>query len=456
MKSTLLLLLLIFCRAEIAFSQNFAWAKQAGGPQNDYGTAISADLLGNSYVTGAFRGTINFPGVSFTSVAGSSDVFVAKYDKNGNFLWAKAAGGPFPDEGDGISVDSAGNVYVTGVFSGTLQFVGGPSITSSGNDDIFIAKYNGNGLFLWGLHCGGTGPDGGNGIAASSSGNIYVTGGVTTTPTFNSTSGASTSVAGSTGDVFVACYNSLGVLQWVKRAGGTGSDLGVSISVDANNNSYVTGSFTNSFNWGGTTVTALVVDGFVAKYNSLGSVQWVRTMKGPGWGSGLGISVDAAGGPYVAGFYTDAIAFNGSGVSYTTPGNGFDIFIARYTTNGQLLWARHAGGTGSDRASGISVRGTGDVLVTGMFSGIATFGNQQLNSWGGSDIFVARCNPNGTLLWLKQAGGAQSDDGRGIAVDEKRAYVTGGYQSSNANFPTAGSLAGGSPGNANFFVARIP
>jgi hypothetical protein len=458
MKRTVLILLLITCLANVNYSQNFNWANQAGAAQNDTGIAIGVDIPGNSYVTGSFQNTINFPSASFTSLGGTQDIFVAKYDRNGLFLWARAASGPSSEEGDGISVDAQGNAYVTGTFIGTVQFATSQSITSSGNSDIFIAKYDTNGVFLWAVHCGGTGQDGGNGIAVTPAGDVYVTGSFVNTATFNSTSGPSTPIgSGGSGDIFVARYNSNGVLQWVKKAGGTNLDVGTAISVDSQNNSYVTGHFASQMNWSGTVVTPAGIDAFVAKFDPLGNIVWSRTMKGPGLGAGGGISVDSSGSPYVAGLYTDSVVFSGSSTSFNTPGNGADIFIARYATNGQFLWARRAGGPGADRASGIGVRGTGEPYITGFFSGTATFGNQQVTSLGvGGDIFVARYNQTGTLLWVKQAGGTQSEQGRGIGVDDaQRAYVTGGYQSNPASFASTINLTNTNTGTANFFVARI-
>ena len=152
--------------------------------------------------------------------------------------------------------------------------------------------------------------------------------------------------------------------------------------MDGQNNSYVTGHFASQMNWSGTVVTPAAVDAFVAKFDSLGNIIWARTMKGPGLGAGGSISVDSSGSPYVAGLYTDSVVFSGSSTSFNTFGNGADIFLARYATNGQLLWARRAGGPGPDRASGVSVRGMGEPYITGFFSATATFGNQQVTSLG--------------------------------------------------------------------------
>lgn len=457
-RASIALLLLLFCGANDAFSQNFNWSTQAGQSMQDAGTAIAVDAEGFSYVTGYFQGTVQFQSTTLTSAGGSRDIFVAKYSRNGLLVWVKQASGPMDEEGDGIAIDSGGNVYVTGTFEGTVNF-GLASLTSSGNSDMFIAKYTATGVPQFINKGGGLGQDGGNGIAVNpTTGYSYVTGSFTHTAMFSNNNSFVLTSAGSA-DIFIVCHDQFGIIQWVQKAGGANPDVGVSISVDGQSNTYVTGQFRSQFTWGTTTVIPAADDAFVAKYNHVGVVQWVRTMKGPGFDAGLGISVDAAGGPYVAGTYTDNITFSNSTTSLNSgPSNGAEIFVARYDTNGQLLWARLAGGPLNDRASGICVRGKSDVYVTGMFGGTATFiGQPPLTSSGVTDIFVARYTPNGVLQWVQRAGGSQFDYGRGIGVDSKGfAYVTGGYHSHPASFPTGGgSLTNTSTGAPNFFLARI-
>lgn len=460
MKKALPLLLLLCFLAGNAFSQAFHWAQQAGANLNDLGYGIAVDITGNSYVTGSFIGTITFPGGnSFTSL-GSSDIFVAKYNPAGTFLWARQAKGLFNDWGNAISVDSMGNVYVTGIVGGgTVQFSSTQSInTGAGIDDIFIAKYNATGVLQWVLRCGGPNLDYGSGIAAhSTTGNFYVTGVFEGTAVFNTTAGPSTTLTSNGGgDIFVAYYNTNGVLQWVKGVGGANSDYGFSIAIDAQKNAYVTGAAGSSFIWGGTNLTAIGgSDGFVAKYGPGGNVFWVRTMVGPNADSGSGISVDFSGSPFVVGSYQDVLHFSSTGISLNSMGHNREIFIARYNTNGQLLWARSAGGPTYDTPGGICVRDT-NPYVTGLFTGTASFGGQSLTSVGSQDIFVARYDPNGTLLWVRRAGGAQADSGSGIGVDGAgHAYITGGYQSNPAGFPGTGNLTNSNTTTSNIFVAEI-
>ena len=116
------------------------WAEKGGGNSGDWGYGIATDAVGNVYATGRFRGTADFGGTMLTS-SGDDDVFVVKYDAVGMVIWAEKGGGTIGDQGRGIATDATGNVYATGYFRGTADF-GGTQLTSSGGDDVFMLQYN--------------------------------------------------------------------------------------------------------------------------------------------------------------------------------------------------------------------------------------------------------------------------------------------------------------------------
>ena len=139
MKKTLLFILFLLCTTFIfAQSDVWLWAKKAGGTSSENGLSIATDSSGNSYVIGGFWETASFGSIILES-NGNADIFVAKLDSSGNWLWAKKAGGTLWDWSNGIATDSSGNTYLTGYFSGTASF-GGINLTSSGGEDIFVAK----------------------------------------------------------------------------------------------------------------------------------------------------------------------------------------------------------------------------------------------------------------------------------------------------------------------------
>jgi len=453
MKKTFLLFILALCSlALFAQNEDWLWAKQAGGISGDKGYSIAVDAYGNSYITGYFRESATFGTTTLTSSSDyGSDIFVAKMDINGNWLWAKQAGGTDYHGGYGIAVDANGNSYVTGYFSGSATF-GTTTLTSSGYEDIFVAKLDINGNWLWAKQAGGTSSDIGYGIAVDAYGNSYVTG------YFKSSScsfGTITLTSSGYEDIFVAKLDINGNWLWAKQAGGTSEDGGTSIAVDANGNSYVTGSFKESANFGTTTLTSSGSwDIFVAKIDHNGNWLWAKQAGGTDNDGGISIAVDDNGNSYVTGgFYGSSCSFStitliNSSIEYS------DIFVAKIDYNGNWLWAKQAGGTGYDAGYGIAVDTNGNSYVTGEFDGSATFGTTTFTSSGGSDIFVAKLDSNGNWLWAKQAGGTDDDYGKGIAVDNNgNSYVTG-YFWSSATFGTT-TLTSSSDYGSDIFVTKL-
>ena len=179
-----------------------SWATSIGGTNSDYGYDIATDSNGNVYVTGRYSGTVTIGSTTLNS-AGSSDAFVAKYNTSGTVQWAMSIGGTSSDYGQAIATDSAGNVYVTGYYSGSVT-IGSTTLNSAGSTDAFVAKYNTSGTVQWAMSIGGTSPDYGYGIATDSGGNVYVTGYYRGSVTIGSTT--LNSVGGSN-DTFVVKYS---------------------------------------------------------------------------------------------------------------------------------------------------------------------------------------------------------------------------------------------------------
>ena len=443
---TLLIAAFLLLTATCGFGQapDFAWAKSAGGTDEDGGYDIALDGSGNTYVTGYFEGTANFGNITLTS-SGEKDIFIAKYDAAGNVLWAKRAGGVEIDYSSDISVDGSGNSYVTGIFVGTATF-GSTTLTSSGLSNTFVAKYDAAGNVLWAKSASG-GFSGGDGIAPDGSGNSYVTGSFNGTVSFGSISLTNNSLFG---DIFIAKYDAAGNVLWAKSAGGTNSDGGIGIGVDGSGNSYVTGYFRATASFGSTTLTSSgLSNAFVAKYDAAGNVMWAKRAGGTGSDNGNDISADGSGNSYVTGIFSGTATFG----SFTLTSSGLsDVFIGKYDAAGNVLWAKKAGGTGSDYGNGIAVDGSSNSYVTGIFSGTATFGSISLTSNGSADIFIAKYDTVGNVLWAKGAGGIGFGGGIGIALDGSgNSYVTGSFN----NTVSFGSITLVSSGSDDVFIIKL-
>ncbi len=420
------------------------WAAGAGGLYSDNGNAIAIDAQGNLYVTGSFQGTASFGLYTVTS-SGNYDIFAAKLDPNGNFLWAVRAGGAWPDRGYGIAVDGAGYIWLTGSFWGSAAF--GPyTLTSGGTHDVFAAKLDGAGNWLWAVRAGGTDWDIPNSIAADGSGNACLAGYIRGTAGF----GPYTLTCSGPYDIFAAKLDPNGNFLWAVRAGGTSSDQAIGIAVDGAGSPCLTGYFSGGADFGPYTLTSSGnYDIFAARLDQAGNWLWAIRAGGTGADQGSGICTDGAGNVFLTGYFAGSSDFG----SYTLTPDGYcDIFAAKLDPAGNWLWAVQAGGANEDYGNGIAVDGSGNSRVVGKFAGSAAFGPYAVTSDGSNDICAAQLDGDGNWLWAVRAGGTGDDLGCGIVVDGGgNSYLTGIFNGS-ADF---GSIALNSNGGWDVFAAKL-
>lgn len=350
-------------------SGNVLWAVQGGGANSCRGLAIKADAAGNSYVTGFYYNSVTFGGKTITS-AGAQDVFIAKYDANGNIVWLASAGGTMADIGNAITVDNSGNVIVTGEFAGSATFGSTVLVSKNNNVNVFTTELDANGNFLWAKSGIGIHTDRGLGVGADGSGNVYVMGQFSDTITFGSIHNTTTNDA-----VFLLKYNSSGQEQWFAYAGGGTLNIANGIAVDNSGNSYLTGNFTGTMSFFGSPTTTLsppYANGiFVAKYNSSGTLQWKTADGSSSNVTANAIALDATGNAYVIGNFECRMSSyaNQYGQGTFNSVGTWDIFVAEYETNkGAWQWSRQIGGHQDNLGYSIAVDGLGDVYTAGSFN----------------------------------------------------------------------------------------
>jgi hypothetical protein len=371
---------------------NILWAKSAGGSPNDYGNSVATDVSGNILVTGYFSS----PSITFGTITlinanpPNSDIFLVKYDAGGNVLWAKSAGGSNWDHGISVSTDASGNVLVTGYFASSLISFGTTTLTtaSTGIFDIFLVKYDAGGNVLWAKSGGGSASDEGNSVATDANGNVLVTG-YFASSTINF--GTTTLTNAGNNDFFLVKYDSAGNVLWAKSEGGSAFDKGNNVFADASGNILVTGFFiSSSITFGTTTLTNAGTANFIlVKYDAGGNVLWAKSAGGSASDEGNSVSTDASGNILVAGRFTSpSITF---GTTTLTNAGVSDIFLVKYDSGGNVLWAKSAGGSTDDEGNSVSTDASGNILVTGFFySPSITFGTTTLSNAGGLDIFIVK------------------------------------------------------------------
>lgn len=414
------------------------WSTAFGDTENDIGYSIAIDAAGNACITGSFRGSVDFGGGVRVS-AGSEDGFVASYGPDGSHRWSRRFGAEFHDRGSSIGVDALGNSLITGTFRGEVDFGGGPLVAAA--DDVFIASYTSGGSHRWsqrfdvgggawalavdaagnayitgyyngsadfggdtfvgsGAYLASYTSDGthrwsqafemagaGAGLAVDRSGNVYVTGQLTGSADF----GGGTLVSDGT-DVFVASFQSDGEHRWSQRFGVGDDDRGSSLATDDAGNLYVLGYFTDSvIDFGGGPLRAArSLDVFVASFTSGGVHRWSRAFGGPSLDDGSSLAVDGAGNVYFTGRFAATADFGGTSLMSA---GGDDIFLASLTSAGDHRWSRRYGDVGYDEALGLAVDDSGGVWLTGYFETQAYFGGPTLMSAGSLDGFVLSLGP---------------------------------------------------------------
>ncbi|MCX6644913.1 MAG: hypothetical protein NTY09_00930 [bacterium] len=409
---------------------NLLWAKRAGGTYFENGYGITSLSDNSAVVIGWFTGSATFgpsePNQTVLTSVGSCNTFIARYNPDGTLAWAKRAGrGNNYEEGLGITTLSDNSTVVTGGFNGSATFGSGEPnetvLTSDGGEDIFIARYNPDGT---GGEFYGLGDDWGNGITTLSDNSTVVTGVFEYSATFGPGEPNQT-VLSSVGsrDIFIARYNQDGTLAWAKRAGGISyNDGGYGITTLSDNSTVVTGEFNGSATFGPGEPNQTILtsasgnDIFVARYNPEGTLAWAKRAGGGSSENGCGITALSDNSTVVTGWLGESATFGPGEPNEIVLNGGF--FIARYNANGSLAWAKSVAGA---RGEGITALSDNSTVVTGEFCGSVTFGpgepiQTNLTSDGYSDIFIAHYNPDGTLAWVKRAGGASTSDDRGFGI----------------------------------------
>src|SRR5207244_4076006 len=229
---------------------SLVWARDVGGSGSDVGNAVALDASGNLYVAGSFESTVDFdpgPGTTPITSNGGKDAFLLKLDSTGAFQWVKTFGGADDDAATAVAVDAAGNIFAAGTFKNSFDVQSGQAasaLTSFGDTDVFLSKFDPSGNFVWARSFGGSGTEKAAGLALDGSGNAYVAGSFQQTASFSS---GAISIAGrGSYDAFVFKMDSSGSPVWVQDAGGSNSNWGAGITLNGAGNPQVAGSFSGT------------------------------------------------------------------------------------------------------------------------------------------------------------------------------------------------------------------
>lgn len=453
------IIFILLLKISYAQTTDWIWAKSAGGTKEDLPQAITIDDLGNTYITGFFTSpTLILGSDTLTNAYNSyADLFISKIDNNGNVLWANSIIGSRDDRAYCITTDDSGNVYISGHFASLTLGFGPFVLTNTGGYDIFIAKYDNNGNVIWAKSAGGTNNDWMLAIEYDPSGYLYTSGSFFS-PSIIFGLDTLINHGNGTCDIMITKYDLNGNAIWAKNYGGTDWDGSYCNTLDASGNIFVAGYYqspsiiigTDTFTNNG------VADFLITKIDSNGNILWSRNAGGTKDDWAVSISPDTDGNIYVTGpYYSPTITFdtttliNADGLGTTT-----DMFLTKYDNDGNMLWSKRFGGTANDWVSSLSIDYSSNIYLAGSFySTIVDIDSLSITNNGSRDIFIAKFNNTCNVLFAVSAGGSGWDEVNSITIDSsENIYVCGDFGTSSLSL---GSSTLQNVGQSDIFFAKL-
>lgn len=406
-----------FLAPKLSNAQYWEWAKSfVTSNGNAEGKGIGVDSLGFIYVAGNYAGTLSI-GAFTLQPFGSSDMFIAKFDTLGQVVWAQRIGGQGPDFVEDLHVDAAGNCYLTGQYSGVVNYLG-LQLTAAGNVDVHISKISSSGSLVWVRSGGSTNPfspassDIGQSIAIDNAGAVYVSGLYAGSAVVFG--GVSTGNGNPNGTRrFLIKYTGNGSVVWIR----TGDNVLAKSDIVVPNGLAIAATYSANF-FGGTnffrTTTTYNLNGIFVNYGDSSNLSGRSC-----------ISADAAGNIYMGNQINNANIQVGNNILSTTGSN--DIVLVKYAPTGNIQWVRQLGGSGNDEIMDIVSDDVGNSYFTGGINNVASFDSIIVQA-SGTRTYVSEFNSNGSAKWVLTGGGGSGDMGNAIIRNSKgEIYVTGKF-----------------------------
>ncbi|MBL7963540.1 MAG: hypothetical protein JNM31_06815 [Flavobacteriales bacterium] len=435
----MLLLLCGLFAISSARAQTLDWAVTHGGSNADSGFGVAVHSDGSVVSVGAYRNSMDAqpgPGVTTLTSQGGLDWYIIKLSASGQMLWARTIGGAENDEARGVTIDPLGNVIVTGRIRGTVDMDPGPGVsmaTTNGlADDLVILKLDAAGTLLWYHVIGSNVDDVGRSVVCDNAGNIHVTGNLM--GPLDVDPGPGSTVIGSVGgghDVFVMKFTPAGALIWAVSVGGSNSDFGHDLALDAVGNVLVTGEYAADGDFDpGPGTSILTVDSlpnmFILKLNASGGFVWAMSIGDVNYDRGRGIAVGPDGGPVVTGAVRSSpVDLDPGPGQFIIPGNELgDAFVLKLDGQGQFLWAIPLS-SNFNEGFDVAVDALGRIYVGGTFGTTAANipmdidpgpGTTLLQTNGQTDAFLISYTGQGALRWGFSMGSTANDYVTGVAL----------------------------------------
>lgn len=390
-----------------AQAPEFDWVSQCGNPPNttDTKSVLAAGSDGSFFLAGEFLDTADFGNKVMIS-RGGTDIFLIKNDAAGSLIWSNRIGDTDYDYVQKVAVDESGNVYLAGYFYAETS-IGSDHYVSYGSQDIFVAKYNGEGEFVWSFRAGGAMADYITSVVLNADGHLVIAGHFYDTFTIGDTA----LIAENSSDIFLAMLDESGQLLWAERAGGSSSDQARSLEMDPMGNILLGASFYYDITIGDTVITTENPVGVaIARFLPDGQADVVFQVDGTYLTGEIQLAATSDGGIYMAGNFSDQVTFGSD--TFNAGEFNQDIFFARYNPQAELIWARHVHSIASDQVIGIETGQNDHLIVTGHYLDTIHFGLLTLNytlCCGSREIFIVDYAEDGKVSWGTQISGTRAN-----------------------------------------------
>ncbi len=337
--------------------------------------------------------------------------------------WAKNFGGNGGESGISVAINEQGTCWTYGIFETPIT-INDSTFESRGSKDVVLIKTDSEGNTTWATRAGSTSADQAGQIAIDANDNVFTSGKYWEEADFQDISTSPNQ--GSLSALFLAKYNSLGEILWVKNIEGDGVKEVEDVKIDASGNVYLTGYFETSLYVEDTVlIPSSSPSVFVIKLSNNGDLIWARNTGTTGQVKAAGLGVDDFGNVYVGGNFRGVIDFAETNIATLT--DDFDAFLLKYNANGDEEWLRQAGGVFDANMTAVAVAPDGATYLTGHYNGILDFDGFELMTLGLNDnIFLAKYNTGGSVLWAKSFGATNLDKAETISENGGK-IVIGGY-----------------------------
>lgn len=375
---------------------------------------------------GSYSVVVNNPYGSATSTVAVVTVGPSTSVSGPKWNWVRTLGGTSSDATSALSSDGSGHVWAAGAFQNTNVIGNFELIAPKNARRIFVARYDASGAVQWADQIGGDKTETASGLVTDGQGNLYVTGDFTSAQCFFGSLTLTNAQAGDS-DLFLAKFSPQGSLEWVRSGSGTRDDVSRALALDSDGNVVIVGDFSSpTLTLGGHVISNVGgTDVLVAKFTSQGEVLWVRNAGYSATHEGNAVAVDAGKNVYIAGELWGRTRF---GKTELDSHFDHDTFLAKWNADGEILWARQLGSFSVAVARSLAVDLDGNLIMAGYLDQTCDFDESTVIAHGSQDVFLAKFNPQGGVIWARNFGGPGSDTPRSLALDSARnIYLTGSF-----------------------------